>query len=75
MDERVDPPLVQAAKKLLANGGKRFEAGETIVLPLGTTMTVLSGWAAVRGGRVICTGRLSAPTAPCAPAPSGAQPR
>lgn len=48
-----------AALALLAEGGDRYQAGEVVTLPSGARLRVVSGWAAVRAGRVVCTGRLT----------------
>lgn len=62
-------PIEAAAQRLLAEGGTRYEAGAVVGLPSGTKLLVASGWAAVRGSRVFCTGRLEEQraTPECAP--------
>lgn len=51
-------PCEAAAVQLLAVGGTRHEVGVVVTLPSGTKVRVVSGWAAVRASRVICTGKL-----------------
>lgn len=52
-------PIQLAAEELLAAGGRRYEAGESVLLLTGTTVKVLTGWAAIRGNRVYCVGTMS----------------
>ncbi len=51
-------PCEAAAAQLLAAGGTRHEAGAVVTLQTGTKVRVVSGWAAVRASRVLCTGKL-----------------
>lgn len=64
MSSEPKPPIQIAAEQLLAAGGVRHEAGSTVVLPSGTRVEVLSGWAAVRDSRILCVGRLGPPSPP-----------
>lgn len=52
-------PIQLAAEELLAAGGRRYEAGESVALLTGTVVKVLTGWAAVKGNRIYCVGTMS----------------
>lgn len=54
-----DPTTKKIVDEMLANGAKRLDAGDIYETPLRTRITVVSGYAAAEGSRVVCTGAMT----------------
>lgn len=54
-----DPTTKKIVDEMLANGAKRLEPGDVYETPLRTRITVVSGYAAAEGSRVVCTGAMT----------------
>lgn len=54
-----DPTTKKIVDEMLANGAKRLDPGDVYETPLRTRITVVSGYAAAEGSRVVCTGAMT----------------
>lgn len=54
-----DPTTKKIVDEMLASGAKRLDAGDVYETPLRTRITVVSGYAAAEGSRVVCTGAMT----------------
>ena len=54
-----DPTTKKIVDEMIASGAKRLDPGDVYETPLPTRITVVSGYAAAEGSRVVCTGAMT----------------